>query len=270
MAASSASACSGKSNATVTPARSFWSALDRARASFRSALADMRVLLVEDSRRLQTSLTTALRRSGYAVDAAADGEEGLWRAKSDDYDAMVLDLMLPKRDGLSVLTELRRQGRSVHVLVLTARDTVEYRVRGLQAGADDYLVKPLALAEFLARVQALCRRTYGGKQTLLAVGDLEIDTLARTVRRGPAKIELTVREYQLLEYLAQRRGHVVTRGEIEAHIYDAKVDPMSNVVDSAVCGLRRKLAVGDGTPLIHTRRGFGYVLDSGPARPPTR
>ena len=226
----------------------------------------MRVLLVEDSQRLQTSLTTALRRSGYVVDSATDGEEGLWRAKSDDYDAMVLDLMLPKRDGLSVLTELRRQGRDVHVLVLTARDTVEDRVRGLQAGADDYLVKPFALEEFLARVQALCRRTYGGKLTILAVGDLEIDTITRTVRRGAAKIELTAREYQLLEYLAQRRGHVVSRGEIEAHIYDAKVDPMSNVVDSAVCVLRRKLAVADAPPLIHTRRGFGYVLDSAPAR----
>ena len=227
--------------------------------------AAMRVLLVEDSQRLQRTLSTALRRSGYAVDAAGDGEEGLWRAKSDDYDAMVLDLMLPKRDGLSVLAELRRQGRTMHVLILTARDTIDDRVRGLQAGADDYLVKPFALEEFLARVQALCRRTYGGKQTLLAVGDLEIDTIARTVRRGARKIELTVREYQLLEYLAQRRGEVVSRGEIEAHIYDAKVDPMSNVVDSAVCVLRRKLAVAGGAPLVHTRRGFGYVLDAAPA-----
>lgn len=230
----------------------------------------MRVLVVEDSLRLQASLSTALKRSGYAVDSATDGEEGLWRAKSDDYDAMVLDLMLPKRDGLSVLTELRRIGRNVHVLVLTARDTVEDRVRGLQAGADDYLVKPFALEEFLARVQALCRRTYGGKQTLLAVGDLEIDSIARTVRRAGTKLDLTAREYQLLEYLAQRRGHVVTRGEIEAHIYDAKIDPMSNVVDSAVCVLRRKLAVGDAPPLIHTRRGFGYVLDTLPARAPAR
>jgi DNA-binding response OmpR family regulator len=232
--------------------------------------AAMRVLLVEDSQRLQASLSTALRRSGYAVDAATDGEEALWRARTDDYDAMVLDLMLPKRDGLSVLTELRRVGRNVHVLILTARDTVEDRVRGLQAGADDYLVKPFALEEFLARVQALCRRTYGGKQTLLAVGDLEIDTIARAVRRGAAKLDLTAREYHLLEYLAQRRGEVVSRGEIEAHIYDAKVDPMSNVVDSAICILRRKLAVDDAPPLIHTRRGIGYVLETLPARAPAR
>ena len=224
----------------------------------------MHVLLVEDSRRLQASLTTALRRSGYSVDAATDGEQGLWRARSDDYDAIVLDLKLPKRDGLSVLAELRRHGRTVHVLILTARDTVDDRVRGLQAGADDYLVKPFSLEEFLARVQALCRRTYGGKQTLLAVGDLEIDPLAHTVRRRGVRIELTVREYLLLEYLAQRRGHVVSRNEIEAHIYDAKIDPMSNVVDSAVCVLRRKLAVGEAAPLIHTRRGFGYVLDAAP------
>jgi DNA-binding response OmpR family regulator len=178
--------------------------------------------------------------------------------------------MLPKRDGLSVLTELRRQQRAVHVLLLTARDTVDDRVRGLQAGADDYLVKPFALEEFLARVQALCRRTRSGRQMLLAVGDLEIDTIARIVRRGPNRLELTAREYQLLEYLAQRRGHVVTRGEIEAHIYDAKIDPMSNVVDSAVCVLRRKLAAGEAPPLIHTRRGIGYVLEVLPVRAPAR
>ena len=225
----------------------------------------MRVLLVEDSQRLQASLTVALQRSGYAVDAAADGEEGLWRADSEDYDAMVLDLMLPKRDGLSVLTELRRRQRNVRVLVLTARDTIEDRVRGLQTGADDYLVKPFALEEFLTRVQALCRRSGGGRQTLLAVGDLEIDTFARTARRGVTKLELTAREYQLLEYLAKRRGDVVSRGEIEAHLYGAKLDPTSNVVDSAVCVLRRKLAVGEAATLIHTRRGFGYVFDTNPA-----
>jgi DNA-binding response OmpR family regulator len=221
----------------------------------------MRVLIVEDSPRLQRSVSSALRKSGYAVDVASDGEEGLWLADSNAYDVIVLDVMLPKRDGLSLLTELRRKGKSVHVLLLTARDTVADRVTGLQTGADDYLVKPFALEELLARVQALCRRAYGNKQTHLTVGDLEIDTVGRRAQRGGHAIDLTAREYLLLEYLAHRRGQVVARPEIEEHIYDGQVDPMSNVVDSAICSLRKKLAVTNDSPLIHTRRGFGYVLD---------
>lgn len=221
----------------------------------------MRILVVEDSLRLQRTLGTALRRSGYAVDCAGDGEEGLWLAESNDYDAIVLDVMLPKRDGLNVLRTLRARGRAAHVLMLTARDTVPDRVAGLAAGADDYLVKPFALEELLARVQALCRRAYGTKQPRLVVGDLEINSAARTVRRAGLDIELNAREYQLLEYLGRRAGEVVSRTEIEAHIYDGKVDPMSNVVDSAICLLRKKLTVAsDAPPLIHTRRGHGYVL----------
>lgn len=222
----------------------------------------MRVLLVEDSPRLQRSVGTALRRSGYAVDVAGDGDDGLWQAESNDFDAIVLDVMLPKRNGLDVLRTLRAKGRSTHVLILTARDAVADRVAGLEAGADDYLVKPFALEELLARVQALCRRAYNTKRPRLVVADLEIDPGARSVRRGTQPVELTAREYQLLEYLTRRRGEVVTRTEIEAHIYDGNVDPMSNVVDSAVCVLRKKLAVSPASvPLIHTRRGHGYVLD---------
>jgi DNA-binding response OmpR family regulator len=225
----------------------------------------MRILVVEDSARLQRSLGTALRRSGYAVDLAGDGEEGLWLAESHDYDAIVLDVMLPKRDGLDVLRTLRARGKSTHVLLLTARDTVPDRVTGLSAGADDYLVKPFALEELLARVQALCRRAYGTKQPRLAVADLELDPAARTVRRAGQAIELTAREFQLLEYLARRHGEVVSRTDIEAHIYDGQVDPMSNVVDSAICVLRKKLAVtAEAAPLIHTRRGLGYVLAPAP------
>ncbi len=227
----------------------------------------MRVLVVEDSPRLSRNIATALRRSGYAVDTAADGEEGLWLAESHEYDAMILDIMLPKRDGLEVLRTLRTSGRPIHVLLLTARDTVGDRVTGLQAGADDYLVKPFALEELLARVQALCRRAYGAKQPHLAIADLAIDTSARTVQRAGRAVELTAREYQLLEYLARRRGEVVSRADIEAHIYDGQVDPMSNVVDSAVCMLRKKLANSAGAvPLIHTRRGLGYVLEPLEAR----
>lgn len=221
----------------------------------------MRVLLVEDSPRLLRSVAAALRRSGYAVDTAADGEEGLWLAESHDYDAIILDIMLPKRDGLDVLRTLRAGGRPAHVLLLTARDTVADRVTGLQAGADDYLVKPFALEELLARVQALCRRSYGGKQPSVTVADLELDSTTRTARRAGRPVGLTAREYQLLEYLMRRHGEVVSRSDIEAHIYDGMVDPMSNVVDSAVCSLRKKIAVPGATgPLIHTRRGLGYVL----------
>ena len=225
----------------------------------------MRILVVEDSVRLQRTLGTALRKSGYAVDLAADGGEGLWHAESNTYDVIVLDLMLPKLDGLTLLERLRRRGAKVHVLLLTARDTVADRVQGLRAGADDYLVKPFALEEFLARVQALCRRAYGTKQNLLAVGDLEVDLLGRTVRRAGRPVELTAREYLLLEYLACRRGQVVSRAEIESHIYDGQVDPMSNVVDSAICSLRKKLSEPSDAALIHTRRGLGYVLEEATA-----
>ena len=151
----------------------------------------------------------------------------------------------------------------MHVLLLTARDTVADRVTGLQSGADDYLVKPFALDELLARVQALCRRAYGSKRPRLMVADLEIDSASRTVTRAGRSVELTAREYQLLEYLARRRGECVSRTDIESHIYDEQVDPMSNVVDSAVCSLRKKIAVTDSVaPLIHTRRGLGYVLEA--------
>jgi DNA-binding response OmpR family regulator len=222
----------------------------------------MRLLVIEDSVRLQENLGTALRRSGYAVDLAGDGEEGLWMATSNNYDVIVLDIMLPKLDGLTVLSKLRAQGSEVHVLLLTARDSVSDRVNGLQKGGDDYLVKPFALEEFLARVQALCRRAYGKKQNILSVGDLEVDTLARGVKRAGRNVELTAREYLLLEYLARRTGEVVSRTDIESHIYDGQVDPMSNVVDSAICGLRKKIGNTGEAALIHTRRGMGYVLEA--------
>jgi len=225
----------------------------------------MRLLIVEDSDRLRQTLATALRKSGYAVDAAADGEEGQWLAENNAYDAIVLDIMLPKRDGLAVLAGLRRKKIDTHVLLLTARDTVADRVQGLRAGADDYLIKPFALDELLARVEALCRRAYGAKQSLMQIAGLEIDTAARAVRRDGRPVPLSAREYSLLEYLAKRRGHIVTRAEIEAHIYDEAVDPMSNVVDSAICILRKKLEAGAAAaaPLIHTRRGQGYILACG-------
>ncbi len=168
--------------------------------------------------------------------------------------------MLPKRDGLSLLQRLRSQGKKTHVLLLTARDTVADRVLGLQKGADDYLVKPFALDELLARVQALCRRAYGAKQPRIVIADLEIDTNAKEVVRAGHPVKLKPREYLLLEYLALRTGQVVSRGDIEAHIYDDELDLMSNAVESAVSSLRKKISAPNPAPIIHTRHGLGYVL----------
>ena len=225
----------------------------------------MRLLLIEDSPRLQRSLNTALRRAGYAVDVTGDGEEGLWLAVANDYDTIILDIMLPRLDGLALLERLRAAGKSTHVLLLTARDTVEDRVRGLRKGADDYLVKPFALDELLARVEALCRRSYGTKRTRIILDELAIDTGARSVTLAGSPVDLTPREYALLEYLVLRKGEVVSRTEIEHHIYNDSADPLSNVVDSAICMLRKKLTPSGAKPLIRTRRGHGYVLESSAA-----
>ena len=183
----------------------------------------MRLLLVEDSERLQRSISAGLRKEGYAVDIAGDGNEGLWYATHHTYDVIILDLMLPQLDGLSVLRRLRELGGeygTAHVLVLTAKDTVADRVTGLQAGADDYLIKPFAFDELVARIQALTRRKHGTKTPTIVVDYLRIDTVSRRVMRDGVEIELSAREFSLLEYLALRQGQVVSRSEIEAHLYD--------------------------------------------------
>jgi DNA-binding response OmpR family regulator len=220
----------------------------------------MRVLLVEDSQRLQNYVGKGLRQAGYAVDGAEDGAEGLWMAVENDYDVIVLDLMLPKLDGISVLQLLRDRGRKTHVLILTAKDTVPDRVHGLEQGADDYLVKPFAFEELLARVQALARRAYGVKSPHVVVGDLTIDMARRVATRAGDDLDLRPREYALLELLALRQGEVVSRSEIERHIYDELAEPSSNVVDSAICILRRKIDHPAIPSFIQTRRGMGYVL----------
>jgi DNA-binding response OmpR family regulator len=221
----------------------------------------MRLLLVEDSRSLRETLARALRRSGYRVDESGDGEEALWKARETSYDVLVLDVMLPGRDGFEVLESLRGEASEVPVLMLTARDSVADRVRGLRQGADDYLCKPFALEEFLARVEVLCRRGHGKRGSVLRVGDLEIDTAALRASRAGVVLTLTAREFSLLELLALHAGEVLSRTAIEEGIYDEQVSPMSNVVDSAVYELRKKLAVKEGLPpLIHTRRGQGYLL----------
>ncbi len=220
----------------------------------------MRILLIEDYPPLARSVAQGLREAGYGVDVATDGAAGLSAAQALPYDAIVLDLMLPKLDGFSVLEGLRRARNGAAVLILTARHDVSDRVRGLDLGADDYLVKPFAFEELLARIRALVRRSYGRSQAVIAVADLEIDTAARVVRRGSRLVELSAREYALLEYLAERRGHTVTRSEIWDHVYDFASEPSSNVIDVYIGYLRRKIDQDSELKLIRTRRGLGYVL----------
>ncbi len=198
------------------------------------------------------------------VDVAGDGEEGLRAVDSQSYDVVVLDLMLPKVDGLTVLKRMRDGGHDEHVLILTARDTVGDRVAGLNTGADDFLVKPFAFEELLARVQALGRRRSGAKNPRLAIGPLEIDTSGRRVWLAGADLVLSAREYTLLEFLASRAGRVVSRDEIEHHLFDGRADPTSNVVDAAVCALRKRIDPPGLPSLIETRRGLGYVLRAPP------
>ncbi len=221
----------------------------------------MHLLLVEDSKRLQESLGAGLRRSGYAVDIAGDGESGLRYARHNPYDVIILDLMLPVLDGLTVLRQLRAEGNDTNVLVLTARRAVEQRVQGLREGADDYLGKPFAFDELLARIEALVRRRYQEKSPVLRVGPLALDTAARIVQRGGEDVQLSRREYALLEYLTFRKGEIVSREQIEDHLYGERDFPMSNAVDRLVCSLRKKIEAPGEAPLLRTRRGLGYMLD---------
>lgn len=225
----------------------------------------MRVLVVEDSDHLRRPVVKALKASGYAVDATSDGAEGWWLAQEHDYDVVILDIMLPGMDGREILKRLRASGKDMPVLFLTAKDAIEDRVAGLRLGADDYLVKSFAIEELLARVEALGRRRYAQRSPKLVVADLELDSSAKTVRRAGRELQLAPQLFALLEYLLLRKGQVVSRTEIEEHIYDVLVSPMSNVVDTAVCALRRAIAVSDASvPLIHTRRGMGYVIEEPP------
>ncbi len=221
----------------------------------------MRVLIVEDSRDLRESLRAGLVRAGFAVDVAGDGKVGLSHARNNPYDVLVLDLMLPELDGLSLLEQLKSKPDRPHVLVLTAKDRVEDRVNGLNAGADDYLVKPFFFQELLARIHAIVRRRYAERSPVVEVGELVVDISARKARIGGQELDLSAREYALLEYLTLRRGQTVTHEEIEDHIYGVTKLPSSNAVESAVCILRAKLGP-HGKELIRTRRGQGYSLEA--------
>lgn len=222
----------------------------------------MRVLLIEDSAHLRKPLIQAFKATGYAVDTADDGEEGLWKAQTYDYDVIILDLMLPKLDGLSILSRIRKEGDQTPVLILSAKDSVEDRITGLQSGADDYLIKPFALEELLARVEVLSRRKYESRSPILKIADLELDTVKKKARRAGIELDLAPKQYALLEHLMLRVGQVVSRTEIEQHIYDCNAQVMSNVIDAAISGLRKAITIDkDSKPLIHTRRGHGYILE---------
>jgi two-component system, OmpR family, response regulator len=216
----------------------------------------MRILIVEDEPRLLRNLARALREEGYAVDVAAAGDEGLYKAESYNYDAIVLDIMLPRLDGWEVLERLRKQ-KHTPLLILTARDTFKDRVRGLDDGADDYLVKPFDLSELLARLRALIRRSAGQTTSHIELGDVIIDTRARSINREGRQISLTAREYAIFEYLALHRGEVVTRTALYEHLFDENEDTMSNLLDVHIFSIRKKI----GRDLIKTRRGQGYSIE---------
>ncbi len=216
----------------------------------------MRILVVEDEAYLARALGKTLRDEGYAVDLAEDGEEGLYKAKAWEYDALILDVMLPKRNGFDLLIELRGS-KSTPVLMLTARDTLEDRVRSLDNGADDYLVKPFELEELLARLRALIRRAAGDATSIVEIGDVVLDTVSRTVKKAGREVCLTGREYSLLEFLALNRGKLVTRTMLYEHLFDENDDSFSKVVEVHVSHLRKKL----GKDFVTTRRGQGYIID---------
>jgi heavy metal response regulator len=222
----------------------------------------MRILVVEDDRRIVGFVAKGLREQGYAVDVTGDGDDALYKLSISDYDAVILDVMIPGRDGFEVCRDLRAAGVTVPVIMLTARDTVQDRITGLDSGADDYLTKPFAVAELLARLRALLRRGHVVRPTTIQIADLLLDTHARQATRGGRELSLTTKEYALLDYLAREQGRVVSRAEIAEHVWDENFDPLTNLIDVHINRLRRKVDDGFSSKLIHTRRGAGYMLAS--------
>jgi DNA-binding response OmpR family regulator len=223
----------------------------------------MRLLLAEDDVRISRFVTRGLQEQTYAVDVVPNGNDALYQAEINDYDLVILDVMLPGRDGFAVCRALRSMDKKMPILMLTARDGVEDRIKGLDAGADDYLTKPFEFGELLARLRALLRRPRELRPSQIVVGDLVLDTAGQTVRRGSRDIVLTAKEYALLEYLVRNVGRVIGRAEIAEHVWDESFDPFSNLIEVYVNRLRRKLADDAGKPLLQTRRGSGYVFVAG-------
>jgi DNA-binding response OmpR family regulator len=222
----------------------------------------MRILVVEDEYKVANALQEGLQNEGYTVEIARTGEDGFFRINEQTYDLVLLDLMLPERDGFEVLQALRKQDNQIPVLVLTARDAIEDRVRGLNAGADDYLVKPFAFAELLARIHALLRRGYGNQVLKLAISDLEMDLVTHRVTRQSTPLELTVKEFELLEYLLRNQGRIVSREMLTLDVWKqpARAVPLDNVIDVHVARLRRKIDTPFDNKLLHTVRGVGFIL----------
>jgi len=224
----------------------------------------MRILLIEDDLKLAAFILKGFKEAGFAVDHCDDGEDGLHMALSEPYDAAIVDIMLPKLDGFSLIDELRRRKKTTPVIILSAKRSVEDRIKGLQTGSDDYLVKPFSFAELLARVQALIRRASGAAEpSSLVVGDLSMDLLTRKVIRGGKKIDLPPLEFSLLEYLMRNAGNVVSKTMIMEHVWDYNFDPQTNVVEVRICKLRDKIDDDFEKKLIHTVYGAGYVLEEG-------
>jgi Response regulators consisting of a CheY-like receiver domain and a winged-helix DNA-binding domain len=220
----------------------------------------MRILLVEDEPRVAHFIAKGLREQSYAVDIAGNGEEALYQASSNEYELIILDVMLPLKNGFQVCKQMRASGIKQPVLMLTARDAVEDRVTGLDCGADDYLGKPFDFKELLARIRALLRRTKEFRPEIIQLADLVVNTSSHTITRAGRPISLTAKEYSLLEFFILRAGKLVRRDEIAEHVWDENFDPFSNVIDVYVRRLRKKIDEGFSPPLIHTRRGEGYIL----------
>jgi two-component system copper resistance phosphate regulon response regulator CusR len=221
----------------------------------------MRILVVEDESRMANVIAKGLREKSYAVDIAQDGDEGLYQTSVNDYDVIILDVLLPQRDGFAVCRELRNRGNTTPVLMLTARAAIDDRVTGFDAGADDYLTKPFSFRELLARIHALLRRDAQLRPDVIEIGDLVLDSVSHRVSRANHEVQLTAKEYALLEYLARRAGQLVSRAEIAAHVWDDTFDPFSNTIEVYMNRLRKKIDGNHASKLLHTRRGEGYTLE---------